>query len=130
LIHTLLPDRINPLSGMGAVIALDASAPVKNGAIYNVVNPDFYSDTNRFFGATADVIRTAYETYRHPPEFELYDLQNDPYERSNLAGNPEYAQIFQTLEAELKAWQGKTSDPFADPVYLKEFTSQADALCK
>lgn len=130
LIHNLLSERINPLSGMGAIRALDASAPVKNGAIYNVVNPDFYSDTNRFFGGSAESIRNAYATFRHPPEFELYDLEKDSCERSNLAGNPEYASILAVLQAGLADWQKETADPFADPVYLKEFTAQTDALCK
>lgn len=130
LIHTLLPERINPLSGMGAARALDASAPVKNGAIYNVVNPQFYQNESRFFGGSAESIRSAYATYRQPPEFQLYDLQNDPHERNNLAGNPEVASILTELQGALSAWREKTSDPFADPLWLQEFTAQTDILCK
>ena len=130
LIHNMLPERINPFSGMGAVRSLDASAPAKNGAIYNAVNPDFYSDKNRFFGGSAESIRTAYATYRNPPEFELYDLEKDPHERSNLAGNPEYASTLAELKTGLAVWQKETADPFADPGYLKKFTAQTDALCK
>jgi N-sulfoglucosamine sulfohydrolase len=130
LIHNLLSERTNPLSGMGVVRALDSSAPVKNGTVYNVVNPDFYLDESRFSGGSADAIRSAYATYRQPSEFELYDLEKDPCERSNLAENPEYATVLASLKNDLKNWQSETEDPFADPVYLREFTAQTDALCK
>jgi len=130
LIHTLLPERINPLSGMGAVIALDASAPVKNGAIYNVLNPQFYQDESRFFGGSAESIRSAYAAYRQPPEFQLYDLQNDPHERSNLAGNPEYATVLIPLKISLGVWQSETQDPFAESAYLRDFTRKTDELCE
>jgi N-sulfoglucosamine sulfohydrolase len=130
LIHTLLPERINPLSGMGAVIALDASAPVKSGAIYNVLNPQFYQDESRFFGGSAESIRSAYATYRQPPEFQLYDLQNDPHERINLAGNPEYAPVLASLKMDLKTWQTETKDPFAESAYLQDFTRKTDELCE
>jgi arylsulfatase A-like enzyme len=33
---------------------------------------------------------------------QLYDLENDPRERTNLAGNPEYWEVLQKLKAELK----------------------------
>ena len=52
-----------------------------------------------------------------------------PFERVNLADNPEYTLIFQTLETELKTWQEKTDDPFADPDSLADFTAKTDALC-
>ena len=39
------------------------------------------------------------------PEFELFDLKNDPYEINNLAENPEYADIKSELLKELNNWR-------------------------
>lgn len=38
----------------------------------------------------------------YPRERELYDLQTDPYELTNLAGKPEYAELEARLEARLE----------------------------
>lgn len=47
------------------------------------------------------------------PEFELYDLLNDPGEMNNLAGRPEVAQIEAELKEKLKSWMTRTGDPRA-----------------
>ncbi len=38
------------------------------------------------------------------PEYELYDLQNDPYEINNLVGHPEFSDIQNELQQKLQAW--------------------------
>ena len=45
------------------------------------------------------------------PEAELYDLQEDPEERHNLAGKPETASVEKELAEKLRAIQEETSDP-------------------
>ena len=45
------------------------------------------------------------------PEFELYDLVNDPAEMNNLAGKPETREIESALKNKLKAWMTETNDP-------------------
>ncbi len=50
----------------------------------------------------------------HRPEFELYDLKNDPYEMHNLAANPEYAPVVQRLDREMKQWMDANHD-IGDP---------------
>ncbi len=45
------------------------------------------------------------------PEFELYDLQNDPGEMVNLADCPETEPIRRELLAKLRAWMQETGDP-------------------
>jgi arylsulfatase A-like enzyme len=42
----------------------------------------------------------------------LFDRQNDPYELTNLAGNPKFAEVQQQMEARLKKWMADTGDPF------------------
>jgi uncharacterized sulfatase len=44
------------------------------------------------------------------PSQELYDLQNDPWETKNLAGNPEYAGIKKHLEEALYNWMIRMRD--------------------
>ena len=49
-----------------------------------------------------------------PPE-ELYDLQNDPYEIRNLAGEPARQETVRRLRALLETWQRETGDLYAEP---------------
>jgi arylsulfatase A-like enzyme len=53
-------------------------------------------------------------TWRHPegPD-ELYNMQEDPGERNNLADNPEYAPIIEELRDQL----GEFFHRYADPKY-------------
>jgi len=44
------------------------------------------------------------------PEFELFDLREDPYEMNNLALDPEYGEILHELLSELNAWRDKVRD--------------------
>ena len=55
--------------------------------------------------------RTIYN-YLHRPEFEMYDLKNDPDEVLNLAYKKEYQAEFKKLSEKLKAWQKETNDPW------------------
>ena len=50
----------------------------------------------------------------HRPEFELYDLENDPYEMHNLAANPEYAPVVNRMDGALKKWMESNQD-IGDP---------------
>ena len=59
-------------------------------------------------------VRKAYALMRKPPEFELYDLKNDPYEFQNLAEDSSYAAQRAALKQALKQWQTETHDPLKD----------------
>ena len=80
--------------------------------------------------ATApQVIQDAYQRFLTPPPYELYDLQNDPHEFTNLADSSSHSEIKAQLIAEFRKWQGATSDPFADADNFRSFTrSQLDAI--
>lgn len=65
-------------------------------------------------------VRRAFDTFADPPEFELYDLQDDAIEFKNLAGNPEYREIQKRLMNALIEYRKKTEDPFLDPDFLKQ----------
>ncbi|MDA7641012.1 sulfatase [Opitutaceae bacterium] len=51
-----------------------------------------------------------FEHYQRRPEFELYDLQNDPYEIENLAGKPVYGPTQVRLKEQLVAWMKQQGD--------------------
>ncbi|MHA1338572.1 MAG: sulfatase family protein [Promethearchaeota archaeon] len=46
----------------------------------------------------------------HEPEWELFDLENDPYELNNIYNNPNYQDIVKNLKNELFALQKKLKD--------------------
>ncbi|WP_461076070.1 sulfatase family protein [Spirosoma flavus] len=52
------------------------------------------------------------QAYEYRPEYELYDLEKDPQERTNLAKAPTHRAIFTTLLASLKNAQEMTNDPW------------------
>jgi N-sulfoglucosamine sulfohydrolase len=60
---------------------------------------------------TKDLLRErGYFEGRRPPEM-LFDLQHDPHERSNLAGDPASASIRDALRDRLERWMHATRDP-------------------
>ncbi|MFD2932849.1 sulfatase family protein [Spirosoma flavum] len=52
------------------------------------------------------------EAYLHRPRFELYDLQTDPDEVQNLAGNSRYRDVLARMKTKLKHFQQQTRDPW------------------
>ena len=48
--------------------------------------------------------------YKKRPFEELYDLENDPYEKNNLADHPEYFEVKKGLEAKLYSWMKQQGD--------------------
>lgn len=85
--------------------------------------PDFYKAVE----AAPPVVGQAYERMQNPPEFELYDLRNDPYEWYNLADDPKYSEVFERLKKKLKEWQIATSDPFVDKSVAEKLFLEIEA---
>jgi N-sulfoglucosamine sulfohydrolase len=52
------------------------------------------------------------EDYTQRSEFELYDLETDPYETRNLAANPAYGLELQRLKEKIHDFQKGTNDPW------------------
>ena len=60
---------------------------------------------------TKDLLRDrGYFEPRRPPEL-LFDLERDPEERTNLAGDPAYARVQDALRDRLDGWMRATGDP-------------------
>jgi arylsulfatase A-like enzyme len=62
---------------------------------------------------TADMKRRFFQSPR--PVFELYDLQADPDETTNLADDPAHAATQKDLEARLSKWMEETNDFLPPP---------------
>jgi N-sulfoglucosamine sulfohydrolase len=50
------------------------------------------------------------QRYRKPPEFQLFDLESDPWEMNNLAANPEYAPRLEELKSAITDWMKQQGD--------------------
>jgi uncharacterized sulfatase len=50
------------------------------------------------------------ERYYSPPEFELFDMTQDPLEQVNLAGDARYAPVMSELKTQLAAWMKEQGD--------------------
>jgi N-sulfoglucosamine sulfohydrolase len=55
--------------------------------------------------------RNLKDYFFRPPE-ELYDLENDPQEVTNLAKSPGHREILEELRSRLEDWQRRTNDPW------------------
>jgi N-sulfoglucosamine sulfohydrolase len=63
---------------------------------------------------TKDLLRDrGYFEQRRPPEM-LFDLVHDPRERTNLAGDPSYSSVRDSLRDRLERWMHATGDPLLD----------------
>lgn len=100
----------------------------------DVGNPGYSFTLNRFFPSTktklkdaSPVVKRAYETMRSPPEYELYDLLNDPYEFQNLVEHPGHVRTLEHLRGELAAWRVHTQDPLLDPTNTYLLKQEIDA---
>ncbi|MGQ9729852.1 MAG: sulfatase family protein [Candidatus Zipacnadales bacterium] len=105
LILNLLPDRPNPILGVNGCLAWAASRDTR------------YDGTK---------IREVFDRHAHPPAVELYDIQEDPNEFHNLAGEAATAEIEQRLLSELTAWRMQTNDPLLDEEFLTKLAKWHD----
>lgn len=98
------------------------------------VNPGYDFTLERFFpklpqaiAAAPRHIRASYERMRSPPEYELYDLQEDPHEFDNLAARPAVRSTYLNLKRQLEEWQKRTHDPLLDARNLAELKAEISA---
>ena len=74
--------------------------------------------------AIAPHVRDAFDRWKSPPRYELYDLENDPYEWNNLADEPQFVAVKNRLIKALTDMQQQTRDPFLDPVNTEAFVAE------
>ena len=107
LIHNLLPDTINP----GYQFTLEKFFPTLPSVVATSPEP----------------VRSAYQRMEKPPEFELYDLNNDPHEFTNLADNSAHQKTLTNLKTTLHKWRTETKDPFLKEQNLTHLQSEINA---
>ncbi|MDF2814373.1 MAG: sulfatase, partial [Paenibacillus sp.] len=42
---------------------------------------------------------------KRPPEWELFDMEKDPYELKNVYKDPDYAEVIRALKQEMRSLQ-------------------------
>ncbi len=98
--------------------------------LHGTVNPNFNIWINKFtdsldmaktIAEAPEQVQQAYKTTYCPPEYELYDLENDPYEFVNLAYEPEFRRVRNKLARKLVRWQKETKDAFIDTAVARRF---------
>ena len=102
----------------------------------NQVNPGYDYAIERFYGKgeinaalkrAPEEVRAAYALMRRPPELELYDLQEDPYEFRNLSEDPSHTSILAELKQRLLDWRRETKDPFLDHTHVLRLQDEIEA---
>jgi len=71
-----------------------------------------------------------YKPFITPPEYELYDLQEDPHEWKNLADDDNHQEIKTKLINAMKSFQREINDPFVDEKNLKIFYEEQKKYLK
>jgi N-sulfoglucosamine sulfohydrolase len=66
-------------------------------------------------------VRQAWDRWLSPPQYELYDLKDDPAEWHDLADDPQHAEIKGRLLSALTSMREETGDPFLDPANVEAF---------
>ena len=98
------------------------------------INPGYVFTNARFEGvlpaikSASPTVREAYQRMRQPPRFELYDLDTDPYEFSNLADDPEHDAVLDELQRQLNQWRVETNDPLLQPENLRRLTTEVRSV--
>jgi N-sulfoglucosamine sulfohydrolase len=75
-------------------------------------------------------MREVYKRWQKPPLFELYDLQNDPWEFNDLSSDPEYKEELEKMKDVILKWQRETRDPLYQHANYKMIEAEVDSINK
>ncbi len=87
---------------------------IKTGRHKYILNfgerPLVYLPRDIYIGKAGEEMRDEYYASRRPVE-ELYDLEADPWEYSNLAGSASHAEVLVDLRERVANWMDESDDP-------------------
>ncbi|HIK96362.1 MAG TPA: hypothetical protein EYG03_30845 [Planctomycetes bacterium] len=86
--------------------------------------------TNEELAGASEQTQAGYARWLNPPEFQLFDLKDDPHEWADLSSDLAHADTKQRLLNALEQWQADTRDPLADPGKLRMLMEENDAVFK
>jgi N-sulfoglucosamine sulfohydrolase len=104
--------------------------------LHGEINPEYQfaldkfhdiDEFNHVLGLSSMDVKEAYRNFQAPPEYELYDLVNDPFEFHNLAGDPSLSPVMEELKEKLIQWQDRTGDPLRYDENLQKLNSEVDS---
>ncbi|UPM44448.1 sulfatase family protein [Halocatena salina] len=75
--------------------------------------PSIYLTNDVFKSKAGREVHEQLQSGRRPYE-ELYDLEKDPYEQTNLVDDPQYEHVRDQLRGRLVRWMRHTSDPLLE----------------
>lgn len=87
-------------------------------------------DLSSVIAEAAPEVRSAYDRMREPPQYELYDLQADPYEFTNVADSAEHSGVLKELQAALTQWRQETHDPLLVTEHLQRLSAEVQSIKK
>ena len=111
LIHNLRPDVPNPVESYYTQQTMIASG-----------------SNQEEIDATTPEMQAVYARWRDQPEWELFDLQEDPHEITDLAASPEHQDTLARMQGLLRDWQAETADPLANPALLARLNTDMDRI--
>ncbi|MBY5956499.1 sulfatase [Membranicola marinus] len=92
-------------------------------------NPEFGSGaTEEEIHHSPNHVKKAYAIWKQPPTFELYDLDQDPWEFNNLSDHPHFQHVLDNMKTLLRRWREETNDPLLDRVKLEKLTAEMDSI--
>ncbi|QGJ69717.1 Choline-sulfatase [Planctomycetales bacterium 10988] len=75
-----------------------------------IVKDKYFQEWQQAAEAGNEKAKALVERYHSPPEFELFNIVQDPLELNNLADDPEHQQVLEDLKTELAAWMKQQGD--------------------
>ncbi|MEE2642957.1 MAG: hypothetical protein VX768_20175, partial [Planctomycetota bacterium] len=93
---------------------------------YAFTRDKFFKELPEALRSASGVVARAYHRMARPPEFELYDLVEDPYEFNDLSSSKRHFATLQKLKTELSRWRTRTKDPLLNPRNLSRLKKEID----
>ena len=97
--------------------------------IYNPFSPLFhgwiYDEWKKTNPSADNELAQNARWYSWNPEYELYDLEDDPYEWNNLAENPAHASDLEEMKNALHDWMQKTDDFLINPETMAQYKKES-----